>query len=206
MRLVSVLGSIGCAVLSVAFLGALGACSPAQSAAGPVPAIGAAMPDFTLKDHEGKDHTLSALKGKIVVLDFSSQECPYSRGVDKDGLVALANEYAAKGVVFLAIDSHKSTTPEQIKQYAAENKIPFPVLKDTGNKYADAVGATRTPEFYVLDKDLKLAYHGAFDDRKDPEKSGEKPYVKNALEDLLAGRPVKESQVAAWGCSIKRAQ
>ena len=206
MRVFPVLGSIGCVVLVVSFLVAMGACSSAQSTAGPVPAIGAVVPDFTLKDYEGNDHTLSALKGKIVVLDFSSQECPYSRGVDKTGIVALANEYAAKGVVVLAIDSHKGTTPEQIKQYASDNKVPYPVLKDVGNKYADAVGASRTPEFYVLDKDLKLAYHGAFDDRKDPEKAGEKPYVKNALEDLLAGRPVKESQVAAWGCSIKRAQ
>jgi peroxiredoxin len=181
-------------------------CSGTAESASKALAIGAVAPDFALKDFEAKDHTLSALKGKIVVLDFSSIECPYSRGVDKDGLVELARAYTAKGVVFLGVDSHKSTTPEQIKQYAAENKIPFPILKDAANKYADAVGATRTPEFFILDKDLKLAYHGAFDDRKDPEKRGATGHVRNALDDLLAGRPVKTPEVAAWGCTIKRVE
>jgi len=190
---------------ALAFAAVFVSCSGTVESAGKALAIGAVAPDFTLKDHEGKDHTLSALKGKVVVLDFSSQECPYSRGVDKDGLVELANAYAAKGVVFLGIDSHKSTTPEQIKQYAADNKIPFPILKDVGNKYADAVGATRTPEFFILDKDLKLAYHGAFDDRKDPEKRGATAHVRDALDNLLANQPVKTPEVTAWGCTIKRA-
>jgi peroxiredoxin len=168
------------------------------------PPIGSLMPNFTLKDLNGQEQTLASYKGKIVVLDFCSQECPYSRGVDQDGLTDLANAYAGKGVVFLGIDSHKSTTPEQIKQYATDKNIPFRILKDVENKYADTVGATRTPEFYVLDKDLKLAYHGAYDDRKVPEKRGETAYVCNALDDLLAGRPVKTAQVDAWGCTIKR--
>ena len=165
--------------------------------------IGSAVPSFTLKDFNGQEHTLASLKGKIVVLDFSSIECPYSRGTDPSW-VELANQYGPKGVLFFGIDSHKSTTPDQLKQYATENKITFPVLKDVNNTYADAVGATRTPEVFILDKDQKLAYHGAFDDRKVPEKAGENAYVRKALDDLLAGNPVKTREVEAWGCTIKR--
>jgi peroxiredoxin len=170
----------------------------------PLP-LGAAAPGFNLKDQNGQDHALASYKGKIVVLDFCSIECPYSRGVDPN-FQELATAYAPKGVVFLGIDSHKTVTPEQIKKYATENKLDHPILKDLGNTYADAIGAARTPEFFILDKDHKLVYHGAFDDRKVPEQKGAACYVKDALEDTLAGRPVKTPQVDAWGCSIKRAK
>ena len=168
-------------------------------------AVGAAAPNFTLKDVDGKDHSLESYKGKIVVLDFCSQECPYSRGSD-EALIKIANEYKDKGVVFLGIDSNKKTTPAEIKEYAARTKIPYPILKDTGNALADEMGASRTPEIYILDKDLKLAYHGAFDDRKKAETRGGRNYVRNALDDLLAGRPVKTAEVEPWGCTIKRAK
>ncbi len=167
------------------------------------PAIGEKMPGFTLKDFQGKEHSLSKLKGKIVVLDFSSQGCPWSRGTDIT-LKDIAKKYAARGIVFLGIDSHKGTSPKEIKEYADKNKIPFPILKDEGNKYADKVGATRTPEFYIVHKDGKLVYHGAYDDRKVPEKAGSVNYVTDALDNLLAGKPVAVSEMKAWGCTIKR--
>jgi len=200
------LGSVGglCFVAALLLLVPVhSSCAPA--AVGKAPAIGSVLPDVTMKDYAGQEHTLSKLKGKIVVLDFCSQECPFSRGIDKD-ISALARSYGPKGVVFLGVDSHKSTPPDEIKDYAAKLKIPFPILKDVGNTYADVLGATRTPEIYVLDKELKLAYHGAYDDRKGPEKKAERPYVKEALDSLLAGEPVKTPEVKAWGCSIKRAR
>ena len=172
---------------------------------GKAPPIGSVMPDFTLRAYGGNEYTLSELEGKIVVLDFCSHKCPFSRGIDKD-ITALAKTYGPKGVVFLGVDSHNNTPPDEIKEYAAKTEIPFPILKDVGNKYADALGATRTPEIYVLDKELKLAYHGAYDDRKGPDKKAEKHYVKEALDSLLAGEPVKTPEVKAWGCTIKRAQ
>ncbi|MBI4556686.1 MAG: redoxin domain-containing protein [Candidatus Hydrogenedentes bacterium] len=167
--------------------------------------IGAAMPDFKLKDCDGKEHTLSGYKGKIVVLDFCSQGCPWSRGADPH-LAALSKEYGAKGVVFLGVDSHSETTPEEIKAYAAKTGIPHPILKDTGNSYADAVGAERTPEIYIADKEGKLVYHGAFDNRKNPDKAGDINYVKKALDSVLGGQSVETAKVNAWGCTIKRAK
>lgn len=166
-------------------------------------AIGAAMPDFKLKDVSGQEHSLSQYKGKIVLLDFCSQECPYSRGADPD-LAELVKAYGDKGVVFLGIDSHKATTPDQIKKYAEEKKLPQPILKDVDNKYADAVGAGRTPEIYIMNKEGKLAYHGAFDDRPGPDAKATEHYTKDAIDALLAGKEVAKKEVKAWGCTIKR--
>ncbi|HOJ32830.1 MAG TPA: redoxin domain-containing protein [Candidatus Hydrogenedentes bacterium] len=179
--------------------------SAQESTPAPKPRPGDELPAFVLKDYNGKEYALNNLEGKVVVLDFSSQECPYSRGVDPH-LAELAKSYEGKDVVFLSIDSHFKTTVEEIKKYAEENKLPFPILKDEGNVYADMVGATRTPEFYVLNKELVLVYHGPFDDRKEPDKKGETEYLRNAIDKTLAGKPVEPSEVKVWGCTIKRAE
>jgi peroxiredoxin len=165
--------------------------------------IGHKMPDFKLTDHKGKEHTLAGYAGKIVVLDFCSQKCPWSRGADPS-IVEIQKNYKEKGVVFLGIDSHRDTTVEEIKGYTESTKVPYPILKDEGNKYADAVKATRTPELYVIDKEGKLAYHGAFDNRRSPEKKGDVNYLTDALDEVLEGKQVSKPEVAAWGCTIKR--
>ena len=167
------------------------------------PAIGATFPNFGLTDLDGKTHTLEQYRGKIVVLEMASMHCPYSRGTDPQ-LVELATAYAGKDVVVLGIDSHNSTTVEDIKKYAAEVKKTYPILKDEGNKYADTIGAKVTPEIYVIDKEGKLVYHGAFDDRADPTKKGENAYTENAVKAALEGKPADPNRVKAWGCSIKR--
>jgi peroxiredoxin len=167
------------------------------------PALGDAMPDFTLQDQKGREHRLASYAGRVVVFDFCSITCPFSRGVDPD-FGSLAAEYQKKGVVFLSVESNKDNPPENIKKYAAENRLEFPILKDAGNAYADAVGAARTPEIYVFDANGKLVYHGAFDDRKTPATKGKTNYVKNALDDLLAGRPVRNAEIPAWGCAVNR--
>lgn len=165
--------------------------------------VGAEMPDFKLKDVNGTEHTMEGRDNATFVLVFSSQECPWSRGADPH-LAALATEYMPKGVVFYGIDSHKDTTPEEIKAYITEKRIPYPLLKDPGNVYADAVGAKVTPEIYIVNKEGNLVYHGAFDDRASPDAEGGKQYVKAALDAVLAGEQVAESRVKAWGCTIKR--
>lgn len=165
--------------------------------------IGEKMPDFKLTDLSGREHSLSAYAGKIVVLNFCSQECPWSRGADPN-IVEVAKQYQQQGVVFLGIDSHRDTPVERIKEYAEGIGVAYPILKDTQNKYADAVSAGRTPEIYIVDKEGKLAYHGAYDNRRSPEKKGDVNYLTDALDEMLAGKPVSKSEVAAWGCTIKR--
>lgn len=165
--------------------------------------IGAAMPDFTLTDYTGKDHTLSDYKGKIVVLEMSSHNCPWSRGTDSQ-ISELANKYSDKDVVFIGIDSDVTNSMEDVEAHAKEAGVPFPVVKDPENKYADRVMASRTPEIYIVDKEGKLAYHGAFDNRQVPATAGDTNYVAKALDELLAGEKVSDPKVSAWGCTIKR--
>lgn len=166
-------------------------------------AVGSAMPDFKFKDQQGKEQSLAANAGKIIVIDFCSIECPFSVAVDKD-LPALTAAYASKGVVLLTICSNAGMSMEKIKEYTTAKKIEHPILRDETGEYARTVGATRTPEFYVVDAKGNLVFHGAFDDRKTPEQKGQTNYVKSALDDLLAGRPVKTPEVPAWGCTIEK--
>lgn len=165
--------------------------------------VGQAMPAFTLPDLDGKEHSLAQYKDKVVVIEFCSFACPYSRGTDPD-LIALAQTYAPKGVVLLGIDSNSTNAVADIKKYAAEKGKTYPILKDEGNRYADAVGAKTTPEVYVIGRDGKLAYHGAFDDRAQPDKKGRTQYVENAVKAALDGKAAEPKEVKSWGCSIKR--
>lgn len=167
--------------------------------------VGSTMPDFKLKDYNGNEYTLSQYKGKIVVIEFCSQECPFSRGADPD-LIKLHEKYKDKGVVFIGIDSHFRTTPEEIKKYATDIKKTYPILKDVENKYADLVGAKVTPEIFVIDKEGKVAYHGAFDNRSGPTGTPTERYTENAIEALLSGKPIEKAETKAWGCTIKRVQ
>lgn len=166
--------------------------------------IGKAAPGFEMADETGKTHTLEDFKGKIVVLDFCSQKCPYSRGADPE-LSKLAKKYAEKEVVFIGVDSHRSTTPEEIKQYKSETGKWYPILKDTGNKYADKMGAQRTPEIYIIDQEGVLVYHGGFAPSSNWKEKGEKDFISATLDALLAGEEVPQPKTAAWGCTIKRA-
>lgn len=166
--------------------------------------IGATFPDFKLTDTTGKEHSLASYKDKIVVLNFCTQECPFSRGADPS-INELATAYAEKDVVFLGVDSNKNLEPAAIQAHIDEAKIPYPILKDMDNKLADAVGARVTPEIYVIGKDGKLAYHGAPDDRAGPTETPKAHYLKDALDALTAGKAVEKATVKAWGCGIKRA-
>ncbi len=165
--------------------------------------IGSNVPDFELKDLNGTVHTLKQYTGNVVVLEMCSIECPWSRGADPH-LVELSKKHAADGVVFVGIDSHHSTTVDQIKAYAEQAGKSYTILKDVDNKYADALGAKTTPEVFVVDKAGKLAYHGAFDNRQQDTQKGDKAYVADAIAAVLAGKTPDPGEAKSWGCSIKR--
>lgn len=168
--------------------------------------IGQEMPDFAMKDLSGKEHKLSDFKGeKAVVLVFTSQDCPWIIGAD-ESINQLAKDLKDNGkeAVVLAIDADKNTTTENVKQYVEEHKITYPILEDENNQYADKVGANQTPEVFVVDKEGKLAYHGALDDRKAPDADPENEFARTAVEQVLAGQPVETTEKPAYGCTIKR--
>ncbi|MBL9037241.1 MAG: thioredoxin family protein [Archangium sp.] len=175
--------------------------------------LGAAAPDFSLKDLDGKTVKLADFKGKTVVLEWFNPECPYVKASHTKGsLVDTAKKQTAKGIVWLSINSGAvgkqgagvEKNREGVKTFAMSN----PVLLDETGATGKAYGATNTPHVFVINKDGKLVYRGAIDNSPDGE--GASPtggtlvnYVNAALDDLAAGRPVKTNDTKAYGCGVK---
>ena len=168
------------------------------------PVIGATIADFKLPDLGGKEQTLSSLKGKNgTVLIFVSAQCPVVRAYN-ERMEKLAVDYAARGVNVIAINANSTETVDQMKAHAADYKLSFPMLRDKGNKIADALGAQVTPEAFVLDANNKLLYHGRIDNSK-PGNNITANDLRDAIDAMLDGKPVTKPEVSAFGCSIKRA-
>jgi peroxiredoxin len=166
-------------------------------------AVGAVAPDFTLPDADGKQHTLASLKGKSgTLILFMATECPVSNAYNAR-MQKLAEDFGAKGVNVVGINSNVAESAARVKQHAAEKGLTFTILKDTGNVVADRFDAQVTPEAYLLDASGKLVYHGHIDNSRngDAITSSE---LRDAIEATLAGKPVEKSEVKAFGCSIKR--
>lgn len=167
-------------------------------------AIGTAVDNFTLPDGDGKTHSLDSLKGKNgTVLIFVATKCPVSNAYN-ERMEKLAQDYKAKGINVIGINSNVAELGPEIKAHAESNKLTFPVLKDGGNKIADMFGATVTPEAYFLDASNKLVYRGRIDNARDTSQVVSTE-LRDAIEAALAGKPVAKTTATAFGCSIKRA-
>jgi len=166
-------------------------------------AIGQAVANFKLPDVDGKDQSLESVRGKNgTVLIFISAQCPmvkaYAERIEK-----LAQDYRARGVNVVGINSNATEDIDYIKQQIASEKFSFVVLKDKNNKIADMLGAERTPEVYFLDASNKLVYHGRIDNHRNVELVQSND-LRNAIDATLEGKPVVKTEAAAFGCSIKR--
>ena len=165
--------------------------------------LGATIEDFKLPDVAGREHTLASLRGKAgTVLIFVSTQCPVSN-MYNERMQKLAEDYRAKGVSVVGINSNKLETPDVIKSHAAEKNLTFMILKDSGARVADRLGATKTPEAFFLDAQNRLVYHGALDNAQNPVMVNTH-HLRNAVDAVLAGKPVERPEVKAFGCSIKR--
>lgn len=159
--------------------------------------------DFSLPGTDGKTHSLKNYQdAKAVVVMFIATRCPISNAFNPR-MVELAKLYQERGVVFLGVNSNKAEDMKEVKKHAQENGFPFVVLKDDKNRVADAYQAKVTPEVYVFDGAFNLKYHGRIDDSSDP-KERKSEDLKNALEELLAGKEVSVPETKAFGCTIKR--
>jgi peroxiredoxin len=166
-------------------------------------AVGAVAPDFTLPDADGKQHSLASLKGKSGTLVlFIATQCPYSNAYNAR-MAKLAEDYRAKGVNVVGINSNSTEPAAEVKQHAAANGLNFTILKDPNNKVADRFGAQVTPEAYLLDASGKLVYHGRIDNSRNGYLITSTE-LRDAIEATLAGKPVEKAEVKAFGCSIKR--
>ena len=167
------------------------------------PAIGAMIEDFKLPDADGAQHTLNSLKGKNgAVIIFIATRCPVSNGYN-DRMEKLAQDYQAKGINVIGINSNSTEPASEVKSHAAEKHLTFAILKDDGNKIADRFGANHTPEAYVIDASGKLVYHGRIDNSQKIEAITSND-LRDALDALLAGKPIQKTTSVAFGCSIKR--
>jgi peroxiredoxin len=166
-------------------------------------AIGAVAPDFTLPDADGKQHSLASLKGKSgTLILFVATKCPVSNAYNAR-MQKLAEDYRAKGVNVVGINSNSTEPAAEVKQHAAEKGLTFTMLKDGGNVVADRFDAQVTPEAYLLDASGKLVYRGRIDNSRNGD-SITSTELRDAIEATLAGKPVEKSEVKAFGCSIKR--
>ncbi len=195
--------------LTCTLLVAAAATLAVQSPARADVAVGAAAPDFSLQDLDGKTHTLAEYRGKVVVLEWINPNCPFSRRHATEKTM-VGTEARHPGVVWLGINSTASSSrdflaPAAHKKYDAEKGIDYTVLLDASGTTGHAYGAQSTPHMFVIDEKGTLIYNGAIDD--DP--SGRKPmasrvnYVDRALAAHGAGQPAAPASTDPYGCSIK---
>ena len=185
---------------------------PVVAQAGENSPIGQRIGSFSARDYRGKEVALADLAdSKLVVVAFLGTECPLAK-LYGPRLVEMQKEYADKGVAFVGVDSNRQDLGTEVAYYAREHKIEFPLLKDAGNTIADAFGAQRTPEVFVLDADRVVRYCGRVDDqygffdkgiayRRDEPKRRD---LAEALDELLAGKAVSQSLTPVQGCLIGR--
>src|SRR5262249_49435965 len=123
--------------------------------------------------------------------------------------IELCQEYAPRGVQFLAINSSNQDSFVSVSAHAQERDLPFPVLKDFDQDVADAFGAKRTTEVFVLDANPVIRYHGRIDDQYGIDANRDKPTrrdLKEALDELLAGHSITTPRTEALGCLIERSR
>lgn len=175
-------------------------------------AIGTEAPAFKLPDVKTGDHVeLANHKGKVVVLMFHSIGCPWYRMREEAGydrvFVKMAEDYKDKQVVFLGINSNKTDPTDKIKKYVEKHNINYTVVKDEGNKIADAYGAKVTPHVFVVDQAGKLRYRGGVEERPaNPNACGESKtqYLGPVIDALLNGSEPPVTETEPVGCGIKR--
>jgi peroxiredoxin len=170
--------------------------------------IGSQAPDFNLLGVDGKKYSLGFYKdNQALIVIFSCNHCPYVQAYE-DRIKRIQEDYKSKGVFVLAINSNEDSgypedSFENMKKRASEKKFNFPYLRDDEQSVARAYDATHTPEIFLFDKNKKLAFHGKIDDNWQEPKKVQNHYLKNALDELLAGKEISVPETFTIGCTIK---
>ncbi|MBL6958952.1 MAG: thioredoxin family protein [Rhodospirillales bacterium] len=184
-----------------------------RAAAGP--ALGKTAPDFTGTDSYGKSHTLSAYHGKVVILEWFNDGCPFvGKHYGTRNMQTLQKEAAAQGVVWLSVVSSAPgrqgySTPERANRLVRDwQAAPTAVLLDPKGTIGRLYDAKVTPHMYIINKQGALVYKGAIDDIPSPVHEDVKVannYVRAALKEVMAGQPVSKPSSRAYGCTVKYA-
>lgn len=182
-------------------------------AASASPVIGQPAPAFTAVDSNGKSHSLGALKGKTVILEWTNDGCPYVRKHYGAGnMQKVQQDLTAAGAVWLTIISSAPgkqgyVSGADANQLTASYKAhPTAVLLDPKGAVGRAYDAQTTPHMFVIDKTGVLRYMGAIDDQPTTDTSnmaGARNYVREAFGAVAAGKQVAETATDPYGCSVK---
>ena len=173
--------------------------------------LGSAMPkaEVKMKDISGKEVSMKdALKDKGVLVMFSCNTCPYV--IKNQERTIVVSEYAQKmnvGVILLNSNEAQRTDDDSydaMKTYAKEQHYNWNYVVDKNNEIADAFGANRTPECFLFNKQLKLVYHGAIDDNPTDPSGVKRQHLKEAINELAAGKDITVKESRSVGCTIKR--
>jgi peroxiredoxin len=168
---------------------------------------GAPAPDFGgLLGTDGRRYGMSTFVGvPVLVVIFTSNRCPTVKAYE-ERLLVLQGDYASRGIQVVAINSndphlYPDESYERMVEFARESSYNFPYLLDDGQDVGRAYGARRTFHAFVLDEGRVVRYQGRFDDSRLPERVTS-PDLRNALDDVLAGRTVRVPSTRPFGCSL----
>lgn len=179
------------------------------------PKIGAAAPEFTATDSNGKTYKLSDFRGKTVVLEWTNHDCPFVRKHYESGnMQGLQKQAAGDGTVWLSVVSSAPGLQGHVDGAKANaltrdrDAAPTAVLLDPAGEIGRAYGARATPHMFVITPEGKLAYKGAIDDKPSANPADiprSKNYVSTALGALAKGTAIDPAATRAYGCSVKYA-
>jgi len=170
--------------------------------------LGTVAPQFDLLDTAGDRISLAGFHGRPLLVVFMCNHCPFVQHI-LDGLIDLVRHYQAKGVAVVGINSndveaYPADHPDLMARLATEKDLPFPYLYDPTQEVAKAYQAACTPDFFLFDKDHRLAYRGQMDDSRPgngiPVTGRD---LRTAIDALLAGTPAPADQRPSLGCNIK---
>ena len=176
--------------------------------------LGKKAPEFKLQDVNGNTHELSDFRGKIVVLHFQSRTCPWDKAYQSH-LNEMAEKFAEVEredgepveVQFLAINTNPDQSAESLASYQKKRDMPYPILKEEGNKVANMYDAQTTPHMYVIDREGVLRYRGGIEQPPvSVSKVGEmeKQYLGPVLQAITHGKKLPYEETQNKGCGIDR--
>lgn len=163
--------------------------------------INVPVTDFQLHDLQGKLHTLRDYRGRVVILNFWSCECPHSERAD--GLIMRWLEEWAGEVELLSIAANRNESVQRVEEVSKARNLPT-VLLDAEHAVADLFEAVTTPHVFVVDRDGILRYRGAVDDVTFRQREATRFFLKKAVDALLEGRLPDLAESPAYGCAIVR--
>jgi peroxiredoxin len=170
-------------------------------------ALGGQAPSFDLPGVDGHNHSLADYSdAEALVLIQSCNHCPYVQAWE-DRMSAIARDFADRGVRVVAVNSndaehYPADSFAEMRSRAAARGFAFDYLYDEPQTVAEALGAERTPEVFLFDRDRRLVYHGAIDDNRD-EGAVTQQYLRDALEAVLSGEEPPVGETPALGCTVK---